>query len=808
MRHRFLAALWIPALALAVATSKAEADRIRFDGHKLIAVELRDAQALQTFLKLVRDPRADENDTWGINDGLDIENGEWDIWSHGVGMGDVFLRVTGAQLDQLRAAGLSVRIGVDDLQPWVDANYARPDVSGGWYDAYHPLADVWAYMQGLVDAHPTLARIEDIGVSLEGRPLRAIRITGPGDPNTKPGFFFHGGQHAREWINVPVPMYIAEWLLTNYDSNPQAKRLVDEVDWTILMVMNPDGYDYTWTNNRMWRKNRRDNGGGIFGVDLNRNWGYQWGGEGSSSNPQSETYRGPSPFSEPETQVCRDFVLNHPNVAAYMDFHSYSQLIMWPWGYTSQFSPDHSEFDYVGSNMATLLRNVHGVVYRDGPVYTTIYPASGVSVDWNYGANMNDRMILAFTTELRPANEQGGGFLLPPEQIVPTCEENLPTILFMAERILEPVLRIDVLSETPQFVDPSAAVEVEIAVVPRRGQAMDEGTVFYRNAPGDFTELAMTSVGGGRYTAEIPGFPCGDDVEFYFQARATTGDVFTNPPGAPNETFKYQVREVFSIVDYNFEADLSWLEENLGATSGDWQRGVPVNDPNWEYDPASDSDGSGQCYLTQNVMGNTDVDDGAVRVTSHTIDMTRGNILISYDYFLNLTRPQDGTDALLVEIDSNGGAGPWKQLMRHTTNGGLDWRTQVITQADLDRIGVVLTPNMKLRFTANDGERQSIVEAGIDALKIQSVSCGGGITCDDVKKFKAKCKRSKLIVNVIMVDDSHDGESVGIDINGEAVSLEIRGNKAALKRPNQSGPKTVTLTDPAGCFNPRQVDCG
>jgi len=801
MRQGKMSGLTVAVLALAAASGLAAADgkadeRMRFDGHKLVEVDLPEYEQVKIFEDL-------------IGDNTGTLPGQWDIWSHGaIGVGRVDLRVSPEQLDELLAAGLEVTVNVDDMQPWVDANYERPLASGSFYDDYHPLDEVFAYMQGLVDAYPTLAKIEDIGQSLEGRPMRTIRITGPGDPDAKPGFFFHGGQHAREWINVPVPMYVAEWLLTNYAGDPRAKELVDEVDWTILMVMNPDGYEYTWTTNRMWRKNRRNNGNGTFGVDLNRNWSYGWGGEGSSGNPESETYRGPSPFSEPETQVCRDFVRAHPNVAAYMDFHNYSQLIMWPWGYTRDFCPDQPEYNDLGTRMQAALRGVHGVNYAIGPVYTTIYPASGVSVDWNYGGNLDDRYIMAFTTELRPRSQQEGGFLLPADQILPTCEENLPTMLLIAEQILKPSIRIDLVSQTPAYVTPDEPVRVEAEVLARRGQPSGEVSLFYRVDDGNFNEINMTSQGGNEYAADIPGAACGETVSFYIRTTATDGTPFTDPPDAPNRTHGYRSAVVKEVYSNNFETDRGWVMENQGATSGDWERGVPVNDPNWAYDPVSDSDGSGQCYLTQNALGNTDVDDGATRVTSDLFDMSIGNVILSYDYYLFLTRPQDGTDAIIVEMSSNDNEGPWREIARHTTNGGLEWRNHSMTQAELEGRNIFIGDKMRIRFTAVDGQQQSIVEAGIDAMKVLSVGCGGGVACEDIKKFKAACRKNKLKVITVLTSNLHGGEKITVDVNGEPVELTIAGKKAKLLRKDQHGQFTVTLTQPQGCVEPKQVDCG
>src|SRR5690606_14934327 len=136
-----------------------------------------------------------------------------------------------------------------------------------------------------------------------------LRITGPGAASNRPQSLWWGGQHAREWINIPVPIYHAEQLLTRYDTDPEIRALVDSVEFIFVPTMNPDGYEYTWTNNRLWRKNRRDHpNSSCFGVDLNRNWGFQWGGAGASTNRCNDTYRGTAPFSEPETQVMRDFI--------------------------------------------------------------------------------------------------------------------------------------------------------------------------------------------------------------------------------------------------------------------------------------------------------------------------------------------------------------------------------------------------------------------------------------------------------------------------------------------------------------------
>ncbi len=167
----------------------------------------------------------------------------------------------------------------------------------------------------------------------------------------------------------------------------------------------------------------------------------------------------------------------------------------------------------------------------------------------------------------------------------------------------------------------------------------------------------------------------------------------------------------------NFEQDLGWTTEVLGATDGPWERAIPVNDPGWEYDPQSDSDGSGRCFVTDNAAGNSDVDNGAVRLTSPVISMAGGGKSLSYDYFLRLTN-SNGVDRLLVEGNNAGGAGTWVVLATHTSDNGLAWTRSVLTPAQFAAAGLAQTSTMRLRFTANDGGTQSIVESGVDAVVI------------------------------------------------------------------------------------------
>ncbi len=287
-------------------------------------------------------------------------------------------------------------------------------------------------------------------------------------------------------------------------------------------------------------------------------------------------------------------------------------------------------------------------------------------------------------------------------------------------------------SGRPGTIDPLGGTAMQVTFDAACGAVLAPGTAgLHVDAGTGFVTIPMTDQGGGLFEAVFPATDCGTTVQYFVSGDTIGGATFTDPTNAPATTFSAvstvgQV-EVFSD---NFENDLGWTTEILGASSGAWQRGVPVDDPGWAYDPAADSDGSGQAFLTQNTFGNTDVDNGGVRLISPLLDLTGDNASLTYDYYLLLTNETGSVDMLLVEISSNGDAGPWIEIARHDTNGGLTWRNHQVTPVDLQDAGVTVTDIMKVRFTANDADEQSIVEAGLDAFKIIELQCDAGIVGD------------------------------------------------------------------------------
>jgi hypothetical protein len=198
----------------------------------------------------------------------------------------------------------------------------------------------------------------------------------------------------------------------------------------IVPLVNPDGLEYSIHVYRYWRKNRRDNGDGSFGVDLNRNYDYEWGcdNSGSSPTPESAVYRGPAAFSERETAAVRDFFLRN-DFQALVSYHSFSQVIYYPWGYTRRPVENAERMKALAAGMSERIQEVAGTVYRQGQSSLLSYLTNGDTTDWAFGLFG----IPAFTIELEPPDEQQGGFFNAESEILPIFNDNLPAALYLVE---------------------------------------------------------------------------------------------------------------------------------------------------------------------------------------------------------------------------------------------------------------------------------------------------------------------------------------------------------------------------------------
>lgn len=343
--------------------------------------------------------------------------------------GRVYLVVSPADLNRLDSAGLSFRVETDRFIP---ASKARVETEGGINGAFHSYAEVEQELTSLENDHPGLAKLYDLGLSLEMRHIYALKVSANAQAEENEArVLFLGCHHAREWISVEVPLLFARYALEHYASDSEIKRLLDRSEVWIVPLVNPDGLEYSIHEYRYWRKNRRDNADGSFGVDLNRNYDYAWGvdNEGSSPDPESEIYRGAAPFSEPEGQAVRSLIASR-GFQALITYHSYSQDILYPWGYKAEPTPDDAKLRELAAGMAERIQAVNGRAYAYGEASSTLYLTNGEITDWAYGLFG----IMAFTIELPPQEYVDGAFFNAEAQIDPIFRENLPAMEYLIDR--------------------------------------------------------------------------------------------------------------------------------------------------------------------------------------------------------------------------------------------------------------------------------------------------------------------------------------------------------------------------------------
>jgi carboxypeptidase T len=286
-----------------------------------------------------------------------------------------------SDLDRIALLGFKYDVLDDDLQ----ASLSSVLVDG--LGEYHSYSEATAELLAAAADHSDIARAETIGTSYQGRPIWAIKISDNPDQDdpTEPDVLFVALHHARELMTVEVVLYLMHYLLDGYGVDSRVTHLVDDREIWIVPVLNVDGHVYMEGHYPLpiWRKNRKPTGvSSCVGVDINRNYGYEWAYDNVGSSPQScsETYRGERAFSELETQAIRDLVLDEShNFTMAISYHSYGQLVLFPWGYTSAHTEDHDTFQVLADSMAAY----NG--YTAGPGYATIYSTNGDFDDWMYG---------------------------------------------------------------------------------------------------------------------------------------------------------------------------------------------------------------------------------------------------------------------------------------------------------------------------------------------------------------------------------------------------------------------------------------
>ncbi|XP_068090921.1 carboxypeptidase A6 isoform X2 [Hyperolius riggenbachi] len=228
------------------------------------------------------------------------------------------------------------------------------------------------------------------------------------------------GIHAREWIGPAFCQWFVKEAVTTYKTDPVMRKILDLLYVYVMPVLNPDGYRYSWTHDRFWRKTRSKMRFNCYGVDANRNWKIHFCEEGASYNPCDSTYCGPYAESEPEVKAVAQFIYKRRKfIKIYITFHAYAQMLLYPYSYQYDAIPNYKCVESAAYKAVQAINSAYGMRYRHGPASYTLYLSSGSSIDWAY----NIGIPYAFAFELRDTGYYG--FLLPEGLIRPTCIETM-----------------------------------------------------------------------------------------------------------------------------------------------------------------------------------------------------------------------------------------------------------------------------------------------------------------------------------------------------------------------------------------------
>ncbi|GAA1658214.1 hypothetical protein GCM10009679_74250 [Saccharothrix algeriensis] len=350
--------------------------------------------------------------------------------------GKIYITATGAEAAHIRKLGFTLEpLPAPQQVPSVDGPLLGfPSADSG----FHDYAEMTAELNQIVADHPTLVRKSVIGTSYEGRDIVALKISdNVATDENEPEFLINAHLHAREHLTVEMALYLANLFTDSYASDSRVRAVVDSREIWIIPDLNPDGgeYDIATGSYRSWRKNRQPNSGSsAIGTDINRNFGYKWGCcGGSSGTPSSETYRGPAAFSTPEARVLRDFVLSRrvggvQQIKANIDFHTYGELILWPFGYTTADTvnpgmtlDERNTFANIGGQMAA----TNSYTAEQG---SDLYVTDGDITDWLWG----DQRVWTYTFEMYPKSSSPG-FYPPDEVIAAQTSRNKTAVLILAE---------------------------------------------------------------------------------------------------------------------------------------------------------------------------------------------------------------------------------------------------------------------------------------------------------------------------------------------------------------------------------------
>lgn len=698
---------WLLAVIVLLAAALAGLPR-RDDGTALVRVSLPRKGDLERLLRSGADVA-----TWHA---IDPERGE----SAGPAADVLADRAGRAALQRLR---LGFRVLVPDLaavpHPPLAAMAAPvsapPGFGQGSMGGYYTFGEVVALLDLYAAQYPAIVSAkQSIGTSVEGRPIYAVKVSDhPSQSEAEPRVLLDALHHAREPLSMQTLLYLLHHLVTSYGGDPELTQLIDEREIWIVPVVNPDGYVFNEltapAGGGLWRKNRRALGGTCSGVDLNRNYPYQWGVDdiGSSPDACSEAFRGSGPGSEPEVAAMAAFAAQQ-HVDQLCSLHSFGEQLVHPFSHGPVKAADYAAFHAHGARMA----QANG--YRFGAASDVLLPANGSAIDHQYFVNG----ARAWTLEI------GKTFWPAADQILPLAAENLEALLFLARTAgsyVEPIaIRPAAAAALPGAVV-DLAVDLEnlglhaagpIALTLASADAAASVVAGTASLPG-LLPLATAASGAGALRVAIAASAT-PGARASLTVTATCGGI------AVVRELQLEIGAARRIAVDAFETDLGW---STGATSGDtaatgkWTR-VDPNPIAQGFELAQPDDdvtpGNGvRCFATGNggtAAGQDDVDEGFTTLYSPEFDLAA-----AADPRLRLQRwywCSTADDPLTVDLSNDGGS-TWLPV---EIAGGQqnvwkprEWRVAEYLQP---------TDRMRLRVRAVDETNNSVTEALIDDFEI------------------------------------------------------------------------------------------